>query len=192
MGLSGILWTFGGFLFIFLLLFILPWRVYIQGTLAITSELTSGSGSILLGGKKAGICLRFYPQKRITLGHYQHPVLTITLHKKRQKRRMRSSQRIKTFNSKHLKMGQALLKGLEIVELDLRGQVGLPNPMHTGLIYGYGHLIPRMMPEVALKVIMEPVFSGQWNTHLDGTVALKFSPVYVTWQAVKTYFKFRD
>ncbi len=89
-------------------------------------------------------------------------------------------------------MGQALLKGLQIVQLDLRGQVGLPNPMHTGLIYGYSHWIPRMIPGVALKVNMEPVFSGQWNTRLDGTVALKFSPAYVTWQAVKTYFKFRD
>ncbi len=132
---------------------------------------------------------RIYPYRRIGVGQYKNPLFTISLPKRKQQK----SKSPKKDRSKqpYLKMGKAALSKVHFDHFSLTGDLGLPNPMHTGLMYGWIQSIGNLIKIDRLNVGIVPLFNNRFETDLDGQFHLKIVPVKVIWQAVKTYFKFK-
>lgn len=191
MVLSSILWVIGSLFILLLILFFIPWHLYFKGVITICQTEKSASGKMLIGGQNFGIGFRFYPEKSVFLGPVNRPFLSITIRKPNKAKATKAQKQVSQFQLKYLKLGKAVLRVIHLERLDIHGKVGFPDPMYTGLVYGYSHTITHILPDSKVNIQMKPAFNNQWDTQLDGTIRIKFLPAFVTWQAAKTYFKFK-
>lgn len=168
---------------------VLPYRLTFRGRMIWMTHQKEGNAAIHFGGVTRGIALTLYPNRRIGVGQFEKPLFTISLPKRKQQK----SKRPKKDRSKqpYLKMGKAALSTVHFDHFSLIGDLGLPNPMHTGLMYGWFQSIGNLMTIDRLHVGISPLFNNRFETDLDGQFRLKMVPGKVIWQAGKTYFKFK-
>ncbi len=85
----------------------------------------------------------------------------------------------------------AALREIHFDHFLLNGNLGLPNPMYTGIIYGWSQSIGRLIRGRKVDIVINPRFNNQFETDINGRFRMKFIPGKVLWQAIKTYFKFK-
>ncbi len=187
--LQVVLWTLIVLLSIIILLKALPYRLTFRGRIIWMSKQKEGNVAIHFGGVTRGLTIAIYPYRQIGVGQYKNPLFTISLPKRKQQK----SKSPKKDRSKqpYLKMGKAALSKVHFDHFSLTGDLGLSNPMHTGLMYGWIQSIGNLIKIDRLNVGIVPLFNNRFETDLDGQFHLKIVPVKVIWQAVKTYFKFK-
>ena len=186
--LEVVLWTLLVLFSILVFLMVLPYRLAFHGKMIWKAKQKEGNATIHFGGLNQGLSIALYPNRRISLGRFDHPLFTISLPKKRKQKK---TQKKYHSNRPYLKMGKAALSEIHFDQFSLTGDLGLPNPMYTGLIYGWIQSIGKLINIKSLHVAISPLFNNRFETDLDGQFRLRMVPGKVVWQAVKTYFKFK-
>lgn len=186
--LQVVLWTLLVLFIIIILLMVLPYRLTFRGRMVWKTEQKNGNAAIHFGGRNRGLSVALYPSRHISVGKYKHPFFSFSIpHKKKRK----ASKKKDRPERPYFKMGKAALSEIQFDQISLTGDLGLPNPMHTGLIYGWTQSIGKLINIDRLHVGISPLFNNRFETDLDGQFRLKMVPGKVLWQAGKTYFKFK-
>lgn len=189
---SILLWTISGLLLFLVLILTLPFRLTFKGTCIITEEKTGLTGKICLGGIRHGLALNLYPEKKIAVGNYKVPLFYFSFPSKKKKPQPKTEKIGKKRRSfPYFRIIKAVLNTIHFEWLELKGTLGLTNPMHTGMIYGYSIAAKHIIPSSKIAISLEPNFLNNLNTHLTGDIRLQFRPTVVAWHAVKTYLKFK-
>ena len=186
MVLNIILWGLIALIGILLLILFIPFRLAVSGNIKWIGQQKSGSTQIQFGGLNHGISVSPFPSIHIGVGHFDHPLFSFFLPKNNKTLIQKSKPTIS-----YLRIGKATIRKIQFDHFFLYGDLGLPNPMHTGLIYGWSQILGGLIKSKKLDITINPQFNNQFETDMKGHLRLKFFPGKVLWQAMKTYFKFR-
>ena len=184
-----VFWTLLALIGIILCILVFPFRLSLKGNLIWTETVNRGDISIYLGGLKRGISFAIYPKMIIRVGHFEKPIFNIYPTKKKKSKVKRKNNRERS--KPYFKIGLAVLSRIYFDQLSLWGNLGLSNPMHTGLIYGWVHSAQHIFRSDRWLIKISPKFNNCLETDLHGHCRVKFIPGKVLWQAVKSYFKFK-
>ena len=190
--LQSVLWTFSFLIGILIVLLVVPYRLAFSGRLIWNAKERDGDVSIHLGGKTSGLSFSIFPYKKIGFGKYKRPIFSLAIQQKMKKKKNKKEREAKNQPKKtYLKMGKAALSQIQFDNLSLSRKLGLANPMHTGLIYGWIKFIENLTKIDKINFQISPLFNNRYETDLNGQFQLKMVPVKVLWQALITYFKFK-
>lgn len=189
---SLLLWTISGLFLFIVLILTLPFRLAFIGTCTLTEEKRGLTGKICLGGIRYGLAINLYPEKRVSVGNYRAPLFYFSFPHKKTKPKSKTKKVTKRGGSiPYLQILKAVLKTIHLEWLELKGTLGLANPMHTGMLYGYSLAVKNIIPQSKFSISLEPNFINRLNTNLTGNIRLQFRPTVVAWKAIITYFKFK-
>ena len=186
MVLNIILWGLTALISILLLILFIPFRLAVSGNIKWIGQQKSGSTQIQFGGLHYGISVSPFPSIHIGVGRFDHPLFSFSLPKNNKPLKQKSKSTIS-----YLRIGKATIGKIQFDHFFLNGDLGLPNPMHTGLIYGWSQSLGGLIKSKKLDITLNPKFNNRFETDMKGHFRLKFFPGKVLWQAMKTYFKFR-
>ena len=192
MVLNIILWGLTALIGILLLILFIPFRLAILGNVKWIGQQKSGSTQIQFGGLNHGISVSPFPSIHIGVGRFDHPLFSFSLPKNsNSKENNKTSKQKNKSTIPYLRIGKATIGKIQFDHFFLNGDLGLPNPMHTGLIYGWSQSLGGLIKSKKLDITINPQFNNRFETDMKGHFRLKFFPGKVLWQAMKTYFKFR-
>jgi hypothetical protein len=192
MGLNIILGSLTAFIGFFLLILFIPFRLAVSGNIQWMTQDKSGNSHIHLGGIHRGISISPFPSIRIGIGRFDKPLFSFSLPQKKQpNHKNRKLKKKNKSNIPYIKIGMAALREIHFDHFLLNGNLGLPNPMYTGIIYGWSQSIGRLIRGRKVDIVINPRFNNQFETDINGRFRMKFIPGKVLWQAIKTYFKFK-
>ncbi len=181
MVLNIILWGLTALIGILLLILFIPFRLAVSGNIKWIEQQKSGSTQIQFGGLNHGISVSPFPSIHIGVGRFDHPLFSFSLPKNsNSKENNKTSKQKNKSKIPYLRIGKATIGKIHFDQFSLNGDLGLPNPMHTGLI-----------KSKKLDITINPQFNNRFETDMKGHFRFKFIPGKVLWQAIKTYFKFR-
>ena len=186
MVLNIILWGLTALISILLLILFIPFRLAVSGNIKWIGQQKSGTTRIQFGGLNYGISVSPFPSIHIGVGRFDHPRFSFSLPKNNKTLKQKSKTTIS-----YLRLGKATIGKIQFDHFFLNGDLGLPNPMHTGLIYGWSQSLEGLIKSKKLDITLNPKFNNRFETDMKGHFRLKFFPGKVLWQATKTYFKFR-
>ena len=186
MVLNIILWGLTALISILLLILFIPFRLAVSGKIKWIGQQKSGSTQIQFGGLNHGISVSPFPPIHIGVGSFDHPLFSFSLPKNNKTLKQKSMSTIS-----YLRIGKATIEKIQFDHFFLNGDLGLPNPMHTGLIYGWSQSLGGLIKSKKLDITINPQFNNRFETDMKGHFGLKFIPGKVLWQAMITYFKFR-
>ncbi|MBT6130324.1 MAG: hypothetical protein HOH55_09535, partial [Candidatus Marinimicrobia bacterium] len=139
--LNMVLWSFITLTSIILLIFFIPYRLAVTGHVQWQERKKSGNATINFGGAHRGITISPFPTIKIGFGEFDHPIFSFSLPKKKEspvKKENSKKQKSKTKKKiPYFKIGESTMGEIHFDQFYLNGDIGLPNPMHTGIIYGW-------------------------------------------------------
>ncbi|MBC8346130.1 MAG: DUF2953 domain-containing protein [Candidatus Marinimicrobia bacterium] len=192
MVLNIILWSLTALIAALLLIMFIPYRLAVSGNIQWIAKHKSGNTDIRLGGLNYGILISPFPSTQIGIGRFDKPLFSFSFPKKsKSKTKKHKPKKKNKLTIPYLKIGKATLKGIHFDQFSLVGDLGLPNPMHTGLVYGWSQSMAGVIRSKKIDIDINPQFNNRFETDMKGYFRLKFIPGKVLWQAIKTYFKFR-
>ncbi len=184
---------------IFLFIILYPLRIQLIGQLNLEETLMDGYVQLSIGYKSRGIRINIFPNRTISFGSYQKPILLKPLGKKFDKFYYNQSKKsfsflnniMSFFREKKISViRKSVFKTIRWEELKIEGQLGLPNPMQTGMIWGYIQALKGIIQPKKLTILLEPVFTPELKTDIQGNVQFYLSPIMTSWQVALAYIKF--
>ncbi len=193
--LNVVLWSLFTLISIILLILFIPYRLAVAGHIQWLEQLKHGNAQIHFGGSNRGLSITPYPKIRAGIGRFDQPLISFSLPRKKyskekQEKEKKRKKRVKS-TIDYMRIGKAALKEIHFDQFYLNGDLGLPNPMHTGVIFGWSQSLGNLLRSQKVDIDINPQFNNRFETDIRGHFRLKFIPGKVVWQAGKTYFKFR-
>jgi hypothetical protein len=193
--LNMVLWSFITLASIILLMLFIPYRLAVAGHVQWQEGEKTGNATIHLGGAHRGITISPFPNIRFGFGNFDNPLLSFSLPKKKESPvKKENSKKQKTKTKKkipYFKIGESTMGEIHFDQFYLNGDIGLPNPMHTGIIYGWSQSLRNLIRSKKFDIEINPQFNNRFETDIRGQFRLRFTPGKVLWQAGKTYFKYK-
>lgn len=177
------------------LILVLPWRLALRGRLVIHPGSVAGRGSLRLGGKTIGLSLDLHPQRILGLGPYRKPWFKTVLKQGKQPTKQTGASRDSRGGlpwTLSMRMARSILEKVHWERLEVGGDLALPDPLQTGLVYGTLHLVRGLVPAGVVHLTVNPVFDGGTSTDLVSLIRIRFRAAVLAWNATRTYFKFKD
>lgn len=179
---------------------ICPIRMKLKGKLKFQESHLHGNARLMFGYGKRGIGINFYPEKTINIGTYHKPIYVKTLSRKSQKmNKKKHTKGKKSIKEKYqffrkipiMQLTKSIIRSTRWEEFSLKGKMGLPNPMQTGMFFGFMNSFKGLVRPHKFILALEPVFTQKMITDVEGTLHVRFSPLVTIIQVGFTYFKFR-
>ncbi len=188
-----VLWGLFTLTSLILLILILPYRLAVAGHIQWLEEKKTGKTQIHFGGAKRGISITPFPKIKIGIGQYVNPLFSFSLPQKKEEKpkKVKKTKKKRKFSISYIRIGRSALGEIHFDQFYLNGNLGLPNPMHTGIIYGWSQSLGNLLKSKKLNIEINPQFNNCFETDIRGHFRFQFIPGKVVWQAGKTYFKFR-
>lgn len=179
------------------LILVLPWRLALRGRLVIHPGSVAGRGSLRVGGKTIGLSLDLHPQRILGLGPYRKPWFKTVLVRGRGRQTTKQTGASRDSRGRFpgtltIRMARSILEKVHWERLEVSGDLALPDPLQTGLVYGTLHLVRDLVPAGAVHLTVNPVFDGGTPTDLVAQIRIRFRAAVLAWNATRTYFKFKD
>lgn len=175
------LWSLFTLFSIILVFLFIPYRIAVTGHVQWQKQQKSGYATINFGGKRRGISISPFPTTKFAFGSFEKPFFSYSLKKPRAKT-----------NIPYTRIGRSILNQIRFDQFYLKGDIGLPNPMHTGIIYGWSQSMVNMFQSKKLDIKINSKYNNRFETDFQGRFRIKLIPGKVLWNATKTYFKFRQ
>jgi len=178
---------------IILLILFIPYRLVVAGHIQWLEKKQTGNTEIHFGGPTRGISVTPFPKIQIAFGRYADPLFSFSLPRKKEGKPKKVKKKKKKTKSSipYVHMGRSALGEIHFDQFYLNGDLGLPNPMYTGMIYGWSQTLGNIFKSKKSNIEINPQFNNRFETDIRGHFRLRFIPGKVMWQAGKTYFKFR-
>jgi len=176
---------------VLILILSLSFKLILAGNLKYSGSINEFQGIIHFGGKSRGIIIFTSPRLKIGLGKYDQPLFTFSFRKRKAGNKFLKNKKetLKYFLEPDRISVLPLFKRINFDHLVLKGTLGLSNPMHSGLIYGFTMAAQHAANSSKFKIEINPNFNAQPETDLQGSLGLRFKPIVLAWYAFKMKFK---
>ena len=168
---------------------LIPYRLSIVGNIQWLKNNKTGNAHIHFVGVKRGISISLFPVVQIYFGRFDQPFFSFSLSKKKGPI-MIVNKKNKSIR-RYIILGMAAFKEIHFDQFSLNGNLGFPNPMHTGMIFGWSNLLGNYFRTNNVDIAINPQFNNRFETDMRGYFRIKLIPGKVLWKAVKTYFKLK-
>ncbi|HJL74564.1 MAG TPA: DUF2953 domain-containing protein [Candidatus Marinimicrobia bacterium] len=193
-----LIYVFLTLLGIILLFVVIPIRVRIQGRIKMSAAALDGDAHLLIGYHKRGLSINILKQQNLAVGAYTKPLFFVPL-KKKSKKLIEPNKEKKSFMQivqklhkiPKRKLLRAVVRSIHWEEFSIAGQLGLKNPMHTGMAFGWMNGLSGIIHTNKLNFAVTPAFKPVLNTYIKGNIHVRLSPLLTALHAGITYFKFR-
>lgn len=190
-----VLWSLFVLICVILAILFIPYRLSVAGNIQWFENKKTGNAHIHFGGTKRGISISPFPIMRFYFGRFDQPFFSFSLPKKKEPKIKKDKMKPLNKKFKSIKtytiLGKEALDEIHFDQFFLNGKLGFPNPMHTGMIFGWSQLLGNFIRSKNVDISISPQFNNRFETDIRGNFRLKFIPGKVLWKAVKTYFKFK-
>ncbi|MFH1852294.1 MAG: hypothetical protein ABIA75_08120 [Candidatus Neomarinimicrobiota bacterium] len=180
-----------------------PWRIGVRGQAVTVDGQMVFTGAATVGGRAIGLCLSFLPAFQLGIGPYSKTWIKVTLKKSAKRRPPKKPKKIKIKPKKTFaqqlqaldrmplmkKLVAAVLRKIHWERLTLTGQLGLKNPMTTGLISGMVAWLKTILPTPPTRIDITTHFNGRLNLDLSGDLVFRLQPGVLAITALVVYIR---